>query len=141
MRLKYFGCTVLTLAAVLLCVSTGTAQEQEQECNAKPRWIAATVLEHTVGPMDGQWEDIRFDGGLQLLDRCEFYGKGSIRAAEIGRDGGDGQSVITVIKFQPANDNTGTESFFLVSRWVLKETVQQLCAAMDDCGDATKEDR
>ena len=122
---------VLLLAA--LWGSAARAQEDEK-CAASPRWIAVTVVKaHLETPK----QEMMKAAGVQLLDRC--YGD-QVQVGEIPSTSRNPKYV--------AASSEGAESFvwqasgtgdnIVMQTFFVKETVQQICAAMDDCGDATR---
>ena len=117
------------LAAVLLLTSLGQASAQEQ-CDADPKWLVVTVVDGT-GRLGDQ--NLTVGTGARFLRRCEIVYIGTLKETEYyadsynrARDAG-AQTVINT-------SNTGAESF---TQYFVKETVHAICAAVNDCADAT----
>lgn len=117
------------LAAVLLLTSLGQAGAQEQ-CDADPKWLVVTIIDGE-GRMGDQ--DLAVSTGTRFLQRCnivyiaalketEYYAESYNRARDAGAR--------TVIN----TSNTLAESF---TQYFVKETVHAICAAVNDCADAT----
>ena len=124
---------VVVLMLPVLWASAAWAQEDEK-CAASPRWIAVTVVKaHLQTPT----QHIELGAGVQLLDRC--YG----HQVQVGEILATNRNPLYV-----AAQSEGARSFFsqtsgtgdntVLQTFFVKETVQQICAAMDDCGDATR---
>ena len=123
------------LTAIVL-MQTVPANAQDSRCNAQPRWLAVTVVSGTtIGIGD---RPIQASAGVQLVDRCEDTRLTFVSELDPIGYAGDGaeafaQGAKSRLHFYyiPSDDDPIFTVLFV------KETVQQLCAAMDDCGDAT----
>ena len=133
---------ILVAAMVLGVVVVGRAQSPEP-CTARPRWLAVTVV--------GGWSVLTDGGGrvgetinsagpqLRLLDRCWLGDSPYIgQVNPLDSDPLDDHKTIweaggrTVIRANGDSDN-----LYPFHVLYLRETVHDICAAMDDCGDAT----
>lgn len=122
------------IASVLM--QTIHANAQESGCDARPRWLAVTVVSgRTIGLGD---RTVQASAGVQLVDRCEDTRLTFVSELDPISYSGDGaeafaqgaKSRLHFYHIPPDGD--------LIFRVLfVRETVQQLCAAMDDCGDAT----
>ena len=125
------------LVFVLLALVWGSpawAQEDEK-CAASPRWIAVTVVKAYIQTSE---QDMETATGVQLLDRC--YGD-SVQVGEVSATSRSPKAVAA--RGEGAKSFvaqvSGTGDNFIMKTSFIQETVGQLCAAMDDCGDATRE--
>ena len=132
------------LAVVMAFGPVVTSLAAQAPCDARPRWLAVTVV--------GGWS-LFTDGGervgetidiagpqLRLLDRCWLGESPYIGPVNpLYRDSLDDHQAIwtaggrTVIRATNSDEN----QFYPFHVLYLRETVQDICAAMDDCGDAT----
>ena len=126
------------LIAGLLLFATLPAHAQES-CDAKPRWLLVTVLE-TDWYARSEDDDGKFDrkgyplsgktpdGSLNMIDRCSGTVLMSINPSPESKPG---KTLLTVLHYE------GPRPSGQIQYWV-KESLQDLCRAMKDCGDATK---
>ena len=122
------------LLLAMLWGNAARAQEDEK-CAASPRWLAVTVVKAHIATST---QEIEMPAGVQLLDRC-YYGD-QVEVRDISATSKDPKDVAAssegaksiVWQASSTGDNIVVRTFFV------KETVQQICAAMDDCGDATR---
>ena len=123
---------VAAVAALLLLAAPVAGQEEK--CDAKPRWIAVDVVRGYVDNNHGGFETL---SGLQLVDRCKGFAVTEVRggarsmAQEAAADGA--RSVISQINLD-SNGKVAVSVYYYV-----RESVHQICAAMDDCGDAVRQ--
>ena len=126
-------CWVLTAIVLMHAVP---ANAQDSRCDAQPRWLAVTVVSGTtIGLGD---RPIQAVTGVQLVNRCEDTRLTFVSELDPTSHGGDGaeafdQGAKSRLHFYYIRSDD--DAIFRVL--FVKETVQQLCAAMDDCGDAT----
>ena len=129
---------VAMLAMCLWTAGTATAQEQ---CTARPRWIAVTVVTALFLSSDGTSTDtFPLQSGVQLLDRCDSE-ESTVSVNQLTEDvtvprkaaayRAGARTEISWFR-GPPSDVSGFEYY-------VAETVQDICAAMDDCGDATED--
>lgn len=124
------------LLTAIVLTQTVPADAQESACDAQPRWLAITVVSGTtIGIGD---RPIQSSTGVQLADRCEDTKLTFVSELDPISHGGDGaeafaQGAKSRLHFYyiRSDDDVVFRVLFV------KETVQQLCAAMHDCGDAT----
>lgn len=99
---------------------------QDAACDAEPRWLTVTVVGSEFIDAEGEVSELFRDGnqGAQMLDRCRGYI--SISEDRRIRPGGVSQANIDI------SYRDGSLRFYFV-----KESVQDICAAVSDCADAT----
>ena len=95
------------------------AVAQDAPCDARPRWLVVTVVAGVFEPNEGE-DDVVVSLGARIVDRC-FIGS----VSELS-DEGPAKSFLR-LRFR-----NGEETI------AVAETVQQICAAVDDCADATQ---
>lgn len=124
------------LLTVVMVLGSAVGQLSAQEpCLVRPRWIAVTVVGGTF-TLSGQTS--RVGSGARLIDRC---GPSEIvYVAELGPHWRNEEAVAAYRDGARTNINmaprvTRDDNF---TTYYVKETVQDICAAMDDCGDATR---
>ena len=144
----YGGCgnrarvTLYAVAMLALCLWTaGTANAQEQ-CTARPRWIAVTVVTALFLSSDGTSTDtFPLAAGVRLLDRCDSE-ESTMSVDQLTEDvtvprkaaayRAGARTEVSWVRPLPSGGARATEYY-------VAETVQDICAAMDDCGDATSD--
>ena len=120
--------TRLLLACMVACAWPVAAQEAS--CDADPRWLAVTVLQSRMSH-DGKEAQLAggqpfrdFNLGVQMLDRC-------VGDLQIGStEGGTVLGVQTSVVIQQGTTTTV---------YYVRESVQDICAAVSDCADAIRE--
>ncbi|MCY4594831.1 MAG: hypothetical protein OXC19_08545 [Bryobacterales bacterium] len=130
------------VAMLALCLWTaGTVNAQEQ-CTARPRWIAVTLVTALSLSSDGTSTD-RFPlaSGVELLDRCDSE-ESTMSVNELTEDvtvprkaaayRAGARTEVSWVRPLPSGGARGTEYY-------VAETVKDICAAMNDCGDATSD--
>ena len=114
-------------AAIIAALVGGTVEAQDKPCDARPRWLVVTVVRgdlYVRAEDDAGWEKSEVfskETGAQMLDRCV--------ASWSGIEESDAEPPI-----QSVFSVQGADSFFT---YYVAETVQEICAVLDDCGDAT----
>ena len=115
-------------AAILAALVGGTVEAQDKPCDARPRWLVVTVVRSDLyvrAEDDAGWKKSEVfskdEMGAQMLDRC------------VGSWSGVGESDAEP-PIQSVFSVQGADSVFT---YYLAETVQEICAVLDDCGDAT----
>ena len=121
----------LFAAVVAFLIAGGTLDPalvlaQEPPCDARPRWLVVTVTSISLtmagtDSTDPVARELDFYG-KQIFDRCEI----EISGYENSESGEHRGSVIS------RNDQYGALELSRV-----KESVQEICAVLDDCADAT----
>ena len=121
---------VLILAAAL---AGGAAKAQDEQCDARPRWLVVTVIDGWF-VLDADSERLDVPPGARFMDRCEFVYVAEITGDEALEDYQLGwvAGARTVI-----NASSYAENF---TQYFVRETVQEICAVLDDCADATSEE-
>ena len=119
------------LIAVALIVAPPLSA-QEEVCDAEPRWLVVALVGSDVTGKDGEsieaFKDRRI--GDKMLDRCGWPRRGvAIKEHREFRPGGVSQSAI----FVPFGD---ADSGWRYERLYVRQSVQDICAALNDCGDA-----
>ena len=119
-------------AAIVVALVGGVAAAQSEPCDARPRWLAVTVVGGLVAA--GAVEPFEVGVGVKLLDRCGPSPIGSV--SELSGDevaagsqeahAAGGRTMMTAGQLPNA--------YFI---YYVRETVQEICAVLDDCADAT----
>ena len=134
----------LTAVVVAVCL-LGVGAYAQEPCTAQPRWLVVTVVgSWSIFTKDGErvGETINSAGPQQqLLDRCSLGESPYVGDVNpLYPDPLDDHGPIwdaggrTVIRAHPNN-----QTIYPYQVLYLVETVQAICAAMDDCGDATQQ--
>ena len=128
---------------LLLYLSTPAIARRGESCDAKPRYILVTVLEldYFARSKSKDGSGLRKheaasgkipSGRLQMIDRC---GDGIIQMSNNNGIGpGKGKPGKSIIEDSLYSD--GGEIRTLI-RYFVKESMADLCRAMNDCADAT----
>ena len=132
--------TFIAFACCLFLIAPATAiAQKEKSCDASPRWLLVTVVaqKHWINSDEtDQLEPVpvftRTDEHLKLLDRCgvKVFSDYTINQEYPG-DSDD--NVATEITDLTQSNGKATSLGIL---WV-KESLQEICAAVRDCADAT----
>lgn len=128
--------------AMTICLLGGSPYAQDA-CTARPRWIAVTLVDGYVDrwPEDGgELERTSFGpaGRLRLLDRCTLHGNAVPWAVwELTEPNPALEREMAAYSAGARTRITFFEDDHFRTAFV-KETVQEICAAMADCGDATQ---
>ena len=113
---------VVSAVAVVLTVTLKSVPvvAQDSPCDADPRWLLVTVIESRIYRATGEHVDLAV--GQQLLDRCGI--EGIVQTNPISEPP---RSTIVM--------RTDSDS----ARWEItaRESPQDICRALRDCGDAT----
>ena len=115
-----------SLLLVLALAGSAFPLGAQDSCDADPRWIVVTIVGSVLLDPDGEPVPEMEDAGqgARMLDRCEIIQIAEVRQARVG---GNSQALIQV------SQGPGTTT----TLWYVRESVEEICAAMDDCGDAT----
>lgn len=126
----------MALALTLMLFPGSVSAQDEEVCDARPRYIVVTVLESLQFVTGGRSQAGVVGPGPRAIDRCigdgrmEFWRLEGLWADE-HYERAKAAAAKTRIRQYPSPDS-GVNLY-------VKETVQQICAALgDDCGDATK---
>ena len=126
----------MAIIVLLLAVLWGSAvrAQEDEKCAASPRWVAVTVVK---AHLKTSKQEMEMAAGVQLLDRC--YGD-QVQVGEISATSRDPKYVAASSEGAKSFvwQTSGTGDNIVMLTFFVKETVQQVCAAMDDCGDATR---
>ena len=115
------------ILACFLCLSVPAAAQDD--CNAHPRWLVVTVVYGNLVLGDGQSFEV--STGVQTLDRCEFaYSMSDVNSSS------ENPLQRRVWSLGARAEIVGSD-YPRVNRYYVKETVHDICAAVDDCADAT----
>lgn len=114
---------------------SGASAQDDEKCDAKPRWIAVTVVEGWFESSAPQ--TLEMDSGEQLLDRCMILGV-DWDVRELKATSRRGTAVTKGARTSFSASRSMDDGGWIMYTFLVKETVQQICAAMDDCGDATR---
>ena len=124
-----------TFIAFIFClymlVPTFAIAQQEESCDANPRWLLVTVVASKFwikSDSDDEPRDQYYGGKLELVDRCDIT---SISPYE---DTADKRSIATEI-LKMFRSETG--EIISWSRLWVKESLQDICQSMQDCADVT----
>ena len=109
---------VVALAVVALAPVHVVAQDAP--CDADPRWLLVTLLENRITYESGEHLDAAL--GQQVLDRCEIV--------SIKQENPISEPIRSTIMIRPHGD-------ILLWEMTARESPQDICAAVRDCGDAT----
>ena len=124
-------CRFALLALLALPPAALSFGDSAKPCTASQRYVLVTVLEHTTErlsgdtlaadpEMSGSWPD----GKLTLLDRCADGGLSAFALPS-------GKSFMTSMVMS-------IDGQILVNRrWIIKESLVDICRAVSDCADAT----
>ena len=133
----------LTAVAVAAVCLLGVGAYAQEPCTARPRWIAVTLVDGYVDrwPEDGgEPERTSFGpaGRLRLLDRCTLHGNAVPWAVwELTEPNPGFEREMAAYSAGARTRITFFEDDSFRTAFV-KESVQEICAAMADCGDATQ---
>ncbi len=130
--------TTLICCLYMLAPTFAIAQ-QDESCDANPRWLLVTVLQSgfwmedeegvlkRFPPNDNDQDDSYPEGKLWLVDRCEDV--------DIHSHTGEPNAPSTTrINISTFSDRGILES---VTRLWVKESITEICSSVRDCADAT----
>lgn len=126
----------MALALTLMLFSGSASAQDVEACDVKPRYIVVTVLESVQFVTGGRSQAGVVEPGPRAIDRCIGGGRMEFRQleglwADEHYERAKSAGAKTRVRQYPSPDS-GVNLY-------VKETVQQICAALgDDCGDATK---
>ena len=119
------------LVASLLPHSIAVAQERP--CDARPRWLVVTVIAgYTLSKSEEPvaWESL----GARAVDRCDIYEMFEIDHLDQRLARGSGREFKgpkTTLRLYAASPSHTYEL-------TISESVHDICAAVEDCADATR---
>lgn len=135
-RRRRKGSQRIAMVFLLLAALLGSAAwaQEDEKCAASPRWIAVTVVK---AHLETSTQEMEMAAGVQLLDRC--YGD-QTQVREISATSRNPKHTAATSEGAKSFvwQTSGTGDNIVMQTYFVKETVQQICAAMDDCGDATR---
>ena len=126
--------TVLIFCLYML-VPTFAIAQQDESCDANPRWLLVTVVQSEVWmkpnnekkvELVDQLSDYSSGERLQLVDRC--YGD----TFDISHYSGSKENIAAEINWAFYSSTQELKSWYRI--WV-KESLQDICQAMQDCAD------
>ena len=120
-----------TFTALIFClymlVPTFAIAQQDESCDANPRWLLVTVLAAADNFVDEKAKEVARAEHLRHVDRCIIN---SISTATDGSDPRISSEILMVFNSEPVEES------LWVRLW-LKESLQDICRAMRDCEDTT----
>ena len=135
--------TFIAFACCLFLIAPATAiAQKEKSCDASPRWLLVTVVAQKVWIKSDETDQLepfqaltRTDEHLNLLDRCgvKVFSDYTIHQGSSKYPGDSDDNVATEITDHTQSNGKTTSLEIL---WV-KESLQEICAAVRDCADAT----
>ena len=118
---------LLATALIALLINPADGGQQE-ECAASPRWLVVTVVYGHRISEDG--ERFELPNGVDAIDRCK-----AAQMSELDADSQDpGRQWVWNAGARTQLSNRRGHP---VWRYYVKETLQEICAALEDCRNAT----
>ena len=132
--------TFIAFACCLFLIAPATAiAQKEKSCDASPRWLLVTVVAQKYWIKSDETDQLEpFPAGtstdehLKLLDRCGVKVFSDYQGSSKYPGDSDDNVATEITDHTQSNGKTMGFGIF----WV-KESLQEICAAVRDCADAT----